>query len=217
MLECWQGIISSKETSQELPFPMLVGSRTSVDGFFDVYASIEKKVLNDRKITDSDLLVLSYMDNALQRSEKELATHIKSSKSTTCLAKVREIKSANADYADVTLRVFPQGTMMGVLTPKSVVIGMKVMQMITIEREYLSLRGLEYYNLCPAILRAFPTGPIEVPKQKLNDVMNNYKVNESQANAIISTHNRSGFSLIQGPPGTGKTKTILGIVGYNWD
>lgn len=215
MLECWQGIISSKETSQELPFPMLVGSRTSVDGFFDVYASIEKKVLNDRKITDSDLLVLSYMDNALQRSEKELATHIKSSKSTTCLAKVREIKSANADYADVTLRVFPQGTMMGVLTPKSVVIGMKVMQMITIEREYLSLRGLEYYNLCPAILRAFPTGPIEVPKQKLNDVMNNYKVNESQANAIISTHNRSGFSLIQGPPGTGKTKTILGIVGYN--
>ncbi|RLV87006.1 Helicase SEN1 [Meyerozyma sp. JA9] len=215
MLECWQGIISSKETSQESPFTMLVGSRTSVDGFFDVYASIEKKILNDRKITDSDLLVLSYIDNALQRSEKELAAHIKSSKSTTCLAKVREIKSANADYADVTLRVFPQGTMMGVLTPKSVVIGMKVMQMITIEREYSSLRGLEYYNLCPEILRASPAGPIEVPKQKLEDVMTNYKVNESQANAIISTHNRNGFSLIQGPPGTGKTKTILGIVGYN--
>lgn len=215
MLECWQSILSSKETSQEAPFTMLIGSRTSIDGFFDVYASLEKKILADRKITDSDLLVLTFIDNATRLSEKELGSALKSPTATTCLAKVREIKSANADFSDVTFRVYPQGTMMSVLTPKSVVVGMKVMQMITIEREYLSLRGLEYYNLRPEILEAVPAPPVEVSEKELSHVVNNYNVNRSQALAIASTHNRPGFSLIQGPPGTGKTKTILGIVGYN--
>lgn len=215
MLECWQGIVSSRETNQETPFTMLIGSRTSVDGFFDVYTSVEKKILSERKITDSDLLVLSYVDNAAQKSSRELSEHLKKPGSLTCLAKVRELKSASSEYADVTIRVYPQGAMMGVLTPKSVVTGMKVMQMITIEREYLSLRGLEYYNLATEILLASPAGPIDVREQDLQETMKSYGVNKSQANAIVSTHNRDGFSLIQGPPGTGKTKTILGIIGYN--
>ena len=36
MLECWQAMQSAKLTVDEKPFELLIGSRTLVDGFFDV-------------------------------------------------------------------------------------------------------------------------------------------------------------------------------------
>lgn len=214
MLECWQGIQSAKHTHEEEPFEILVGSRTSCDGFFDVYASVRKKDLSDRKIGDSDLLVLGHSDSEYM-SGSDVSRYLKSPNSHTCLAKVREIKSANIDYSDITLRVFPQGSMMGVLTPKSVVMGMRVMQMVTIEREYSSLKGLPYYDLSDAIFKGEPTKTLNISDEETNKMLALHQVNKSQARAIIGTSNSEGFSLIQGPPGTGKTKTILGIVGYS--
>lgn len=215
MLECWQGIQSAKTTGQEVPFELLVGSRTSCDGFFDVYASIKKKDLSDRKIGDSDLVVLGHAGNHQFSSEHEMAGYLKSEEGQTCLAKVREIKSANADYSDITLRVFPQGPMMGILTPKSVIVGMKVMQMVTIEREFTSLKGLPYYDLASSILSARPNDPVNISDADAQKMLEMYDLNRSQAKAIMGSYNSEGFSLIQGPPGTGKTKTILGIVGYS--
>ncbi|CAH2355306.1 helicase Sen1p [[Candida] railenensis] len=215
MLECWQGIQSTKQTGNEIPFELSIGSRTSCDGFFDVYASIRKDVLQERKIGDSDLLVLGHLEGQEgTNTAKGAIAYLKNQSSITCLAKVREIKSANIDFADITIRVYPQGSMMGVLTPKSVVTGMKVMQMITIEREYSSLKGVEYYDLADRIFQAKPEEPIEVSEKESLEMEKVYGVNKSQARAIIGTYGREGFSLIQGPPGTGKTKTILGIVGY---
>lgn len=213
MLECWQGIQSAKLTQQEQPFELLIGSRASCDGFFDVYASIKKTDLSDRKIGDSDLLVLGHLDGPMT-SAAETSRYLKAPNSQTCLARVREIKSANADYSDITLRVFPQGSMMGVLTPKSVIVCMKVMQMVTIEREYSSLKGLQYYDLGEAILQAKPSKAPEISDADTRLMLKVHNVNESQARAILGSYNTEGFSLIQGPPGTGKTKTILGIVGY---
>lgn len=215
MLECWQGIQSAKNTGQEAPFELLVGSRASCDGFFDVYASIKKKDLSERKIGDSDLVVLGHAGNHQFSSEHEMASYLKSEEGQTCLAKVREIKSANADYSDITLRVFPQGPMMGLLTPKSVIIGMKVMQMITIEREFTSLKGLQYYDLASSIISAKPNEPVDISDSNAQKMLAMYDLNKSQAKAIMGSYNSEGFSLIQGPPGTGKTKTILGIVGYS--
>lgn len=214
MLECWQGIQSSRTTGQELGFELLVGSRTTCDGFFDVYLSVKRAILQQLKIGESDLLVLGYVADKGLTDPQEIARYLKASDNQTCLGKVREVKFANPDYCDVTVRVFPQGLMMGILTPKSIVVGMKVMQMVTIEREYLSLKGLQYYDLCDDILTALPAQPIKISKTLAESMCKKLGVNESQAAAIIGSSQSEGFSLIQGPPGTGKTKTILGIVGH---
>lgn len=213
MLECWQGIQSSRVTGQENPFELLVGSRTTCDGFFDVYASIKKSELAMRKIGETDLLVLGYVADKDIREPRDISRYLKNPSSQTCLAKVKEIKSANSDFSDLTVRVYPQGSMMGILTPKSVIVGMKVMQMITVEREYSSLKGLPYYDLCDEILKAEPSKPASIPESEAALMCEKLNVNVSQAKAILGTYASDGFSLIQGPPGTGKTKTILGIVG----
>ena len=44
MLECWQAMQSAKLTVDEKPFELLIGSRTLVDGFFDVFASMENSI-----------------------------------------------------------------------------------------------------------------------------------------------------------------------------
>ncbi|GMF82600.1 unnamed protein product [[Candida] boidinii] len=88
------------------------------------------------------------------------------------------------------------------------------MQMITIEREYSSLVGLQYYDLAKDIVTATPRVVDHISQSRIDEMKRIYNVNDSQANAIAGTVDNDGFSLIQGPPGTGKTKTILGIVGY---
>ena len=213
MLECWQGIQSSRVTGQETPFDLLVGSRTTCDGFFDVYASIKKTDLATRKIGDTDLLVLGYVADKNMNDPRSISSYLKNPTSQTCLAKVKEIKSANADFSDLTIRVYPQGSMMGILTPKSVIVAMKVMPMITVEREYSSLKGLPYYDLCDDILKARPASPANISESEATSMCQKLNVNKSQAKAILGSFQNDGFSLIQGPPGTGKTKTILGIVG----
>ncbi|KAK6202328.1 DEAD-box type RNA helicase [Scheffersomyces amazonensis] len=213
MLELWSQIQSVKNTTVETPFEILVGSRTTVDGFFDIYASVKKSILADRKVGESDLLVLGFVKDSPNKNE--LGRYLKSPTSKTCLAKVREIKSANAEYFDITIRVYPSGPMVGVLTPQSQILAMKVMQMITAEREYTSLKGLEYYDLYDDIIRAEPGPVIPISDTEATKAMKTYDLNMSQAKAVLGTYNSRGFSLIQGPPGTGKTKTILGIVGYS--
>ncbi|CUM67907.1 uncharacterized protein PRCAT00005618001 [Priceomyces carsonii] len=213
LLECWQGIQSAKQTGLEEAFEILIGNRASVDGFFDVYGSVKKAELNNVKLGDSDLIVLGYFDN--HPPKQEIPHLLKRKSTTTCLAKIREIKSANADFCDITLRVFPMGSMMAILTPRSVVFGMRVMLMVTVEREFSSLKGLEYYDLKDAILRGEPNKPKEINESDATNMMKMFEMNKSQVEAILGSYNLEGFSLIQGPPGTGKTKTILGIVGYS--
>lgn len=214
MLECWLGIQQAKRTVQETPFKLTVGLRLSVDGFFDVYTLIPKGVIQDRKISDLDLLVLAHPESNHAETDQQIANFIKDGATTTCLAKVKEIKLANAEFSDVTLRVYPQGLMMGVLTPQTEIYGMRVMQMITVEREYLSLKGLQWYDLEKDILSATPAAPIDILDEDAKKVGETYGVNPSQAKAIMGLAQSKGFSLIQGPPGTGKTKTILGCIGY---
>lgn len=214
-LECWQGIQRSKQMEEEKPFQITVGSRASVDGFFDIYASIRKSDLAVLKISDADLLVLGHGNGQEFSNVNDSIKYLKSPTTNTCLAKVREVKSANMEFADITLRVFPQGVMMGALTPKSVIMAMKVMQMVTVEREYTSLRGLQYYDLYHDVIKATPISPINVDSTAMTEVAKAYNLNDSQARAVLGSYDSVGFSLIQGPPGTGKTKTILSIVGYS--
>lgn len=70
--------------------------------------------------------------------------------------------------------------------------------MITIEREYASLKTLPYYDLKTKILSGESAEVEEPSSANINDVKKSFDVNESQARAIICSNNTSGFSLIQG-------------------
>lgn len=207
LLETWSQVQATKQRQQEKVFELFIGRRTLTDGFFDLNCSIKKSVLGDVKLTDTDLVVLSF---TARDSVDFLANN-----GITTLAKVREIKSVNAEVADINLRISSNGPMLNKLTHGSVIRAMKIMPMITVEREYSSLKGLQYYDLCDNIISGTSATPMTIPQAKLQRTMATFNVNASQATAILGTQTAKGFSLIQGPPGTGKTKTILGIVGHN--
>lgn len=212
LLECWQGLCSARDRGDFKPFSIIVGNRTAVSDFYEVYASVSKKKLQDSNITDSDLIVLAYFPNnatggAYRNEDFKRAAD-------TCLAKVRTLKNTKGDNVDLTLRVHRNHRFAKFLTLRSEIQAVKIMQMTTVEREYTSLEALEYYDLVEQILSAKPTAQMDVSQTEIDLVKKKYNLNLSQAAAIVNTVLKEGFSLIQGPPGTGKTKTILGIIGY---
>ncbi|GAV47583.1 hypothetical protein ZYGR_0H04290 [Zygosaccharomyces rouxii] len=212
LLECWQGLCSARDRGDFRPFSIIVGNRTAVSDFYEVYASVSKKKLQESNITDSDLIVLAYFPNNVPGGgyKNEDFKHA----TDTCLAKVRTLKNTKGDNVDLTLRVHRNHKFAKFLTLRSEIHAVKIMQMTTVEREYTSLEALEYYDLVEQILRAKPTPQMDVSQAEIDLIKKKYNLNLSQAAAIVNTVLKEGFSLIQGPPGTGKTKTILGIVGY---
>uniref|UniRef100_A0A060TAU8 ARAD1D26598p n=1 Tax=Blastobotrys adeninivorans TaxID=409370 RepID=A0A060TAU8_BLAAD len=221
MLECWQAIQKAKEeySMSESPFTLTIGSRVTVDSFIELYTYADSKAMSDLKLSDSDLIVLTFFvnesgrDRTPQRPQAPTFPHAPDP-IFSCLAKVREVKpSPNAAFTDVTIRLRPPSNFLAHLNPKATLHALRVMSMTTIEREYSSVRGLAYYDLGNSVLRGTPTPPPVLPQDKIQEAERAFDVNTSQARAILGTVSSRGVSLIQGPPGTGKTKTILGIVG----
>lgn len=212
LLESWQGLCSSRDREDYKPFSIIVGNRTAVSDFYDVYASVTKQVLQDCGISESDLIVMAFLTDF--RQGKRLSSDDFKRAQHTCLAKVRTLKNTKGGNVDVTLRIHRNHSFSKFLTLRSEIHCVKVMQMTTVEREYSTLEGLEYYNLVDQILHAKPSPPVNVGTDEIEMVKKSYKLNTSQAGAIVNSVSKEGFSLIQGPPGTGKTKTILGIIGY---
>lgn len=212
LLECWQGLCSARDREEQKSFSFIVGNRTVVSDFYEVYASINKNVVRDTGINDSDLIVLGYFPDS--SSSKPLTDKEFKRSNHTCLAKIKEIKNSKGENMDLTFRIHRSHKFSNLLTLRSEIHALKVMQMTTVEREYTSLKGLPYYDLLKQILKAQPSVPENISSTEVNRIKANFHLNTSQATAILSTVTTQGFSLIQGPPGTGKTKTILSIVGY---
>ncbi|GMM29931.1 putative DNA/RNA helicase [Martiniozyma asiatica (nom. inval.)] len=214
LLECWQAIQRSKQINTDKAFRMIMGSKVVTDNFYDLYLSVKKEIYNDlRLLGDNDLIVISLGENVPDGTGTVSRVCVEKSKET-CLAKVKKVKQTMGGLVDVTLRVSTENNLVKKFTPQMEVIGLKVMSMTTIEREFSSLRGLEYYDLSKSITNARPAPIEKISEQKIEEIKKIYDVNDSQAKAITGTVSGEGFSLIQGPPGTGKTKTILGVIGY---
>ncbi|AET40886.1 DNA/RNA helicase SEN1 Ecym_7029 [Eremothecium cymbalariae DBVPG len=212
LLECWQGLCAVRDREIHKAFSFIVGNRTVVSDFYEVYASINKKVVQQAEINEADMIVLGHFPDS--NHQKTLTNdHFKKSQNT-CLAKIRSIKNAKGENMDLTLRIHRSHRFSNFLTLRTEIYAVKAMQMTTVEREYTSLQGLPYYDLVSQIITAKPTEEQHAEDAEVEKVKINYKLNTSQATAVVSTVKNLGFSLIQGPPGTGKTKTILGIVGY---
>ncbi|KAK9239547.1 SEN1 N terminal-domain-containing protein [Lipomyces kononenkoae] len=221
MLECVQNILRAKEERNDKPFRLSVTNRVSCDEYIDVYASIDAKVLSDIKIGDMDVVVISYVpeDQEIEGGPtpaggQDRPARWPDKRYLSCMAKIKEIKRSNQPgLADVVLRCLPKPEMARQLVPRAELSALRVMSMTTIEREYSSLQGLPYYDLCDQILHAKPASSIRADAAKIRKTQSTYNVNAPQAGAIIAAMESTGFTLIQGPPGTGKTKTILGIIG----
>lgn len=212
LLECWQGLCSTRDREEYKPFSVVVGNRTAVSDFYEVYASASKSMIQEAGITESDLIVLAYFPGNDQVSALRNEDFKKTP--NTCLAKVKTLKNTKGNKVDVTLRIHRKHGFSKFLTLRSEIFAVKVMQMTTVEREYSTLESLEYYDLVEQIIRATPSQSADVDSKEVDFVKSNYNLNSSQATAIVNTVAKEGFSLIQGPPGTGKTKTILGVIGY---
>lgn len=125
LLECWQGIQKAKEESaaQETPFKIVVGNRITCDDFVDVYASVETNILSKIKLTDSDVIVLTYHDDPDSDAKRP------SKDRPYCLAKIRELKpNYSAEYADLILRTYNPKTMLSHLSSKTILHGLRVMR-----------------------------------------------------------------------------------------
>jgi len=89
----------------------------------------------------------------------------------------------------------------------------KLFTLITLRREFLVMEliiksSLRKSIFNPTLEKSYDTRPDYIKK-----VMNDYGLNESQAEAVdMVMQKNNGFSLIQGPPGTGKTKTVLVLI-----
>ncbi|SCU90406.1 LAME_0E08416g1_1 [Lachancea meyersii CBS 8951] len=212
LLECWQGLCAARDREENKPFSLVVGNRTAVSDFYEVYASVSKKLIVDAGITDSDLVVLSHFPSARNLGDVR-ADDFKTAENT-CLAKVWGMKNNKGDNMDLTLRIDRSTQFSRFLTLRAEIFAVKVMQMTTVEREYAALIGLPFYDLVRQITSGNSTAKPNIEKREIEEIKANYNLNNSQAEAIASTVYSEGFSLIQGPPGTGKTKTILGIIGY---
>ena len=70
--------------------------------------------------------------------------------------------------------------------------------MSTLHREYAALLSLQYNDLCDFILRPSLLKAPGVDAKDLRYTMDEFKVNEPQATAILKAINTEGFSLIQG-------------------
>lgn len=68
----------------------------------------------------------------------------------------------------------------------------------TLIREYAALMALPYYDLLDSVLHTHLPKPARVDAGEVRRVMDTYKVNEPQANAILKSLATEGFALIQG-------------------
>jgi hypothetical protein len=74
-----------------------------------------------------------------------------------------------------------------------------IYRLTTILREYAALQGFQYYDLASEILSPTPSDIPKPTQAVVDEYCTNYKVNQSQAEAIASAiAKKKGFSLIQG-------------------
>lgn len=111
LLECWQGITQAREqfNAKQL-FSVTIGTRTSVDEFFDIHASISAETMSNYTLNDSTLILLTSDE----------------SRQTSCLGKIKEVKAAG-EFFDIIIRTNNTGVARDI-NPKTSWQGYKVMK-----------------------------------------------------------------------------------------
>ena len=200
-LEAWQGLVRSREENTSKPYEIKVQSRSNVDSFIEIGSMIGHAENRELSLQEGDIVLLS---KAKKPAEDVSAPH--------CLARIYKIKRQKA-HLEILYQVMPKTSLDPILAMGQVVYGLKIQSITPLEREFGSLQGLQYYDLCQQIIKAAPSRRIGYSEKQITQCQDVWNVNRAQSEAINAALENEGFSLIQGPPGSGKTKTIVAIVG----
>lgn len=200
--EAWRGFVTAKDEVTAQSFSIKVASRASVDSFLEITFTMEVAQNRERGIGEGDILLVSESERPLTSAD---AAH--------CLARVHRV-TYKKDRLDIIFRVASRvNPLAAALMPNSMMYGIKITNMTTIEREYAALESLQYYDLMDEILKAEPSPILKYGDEKIANYQSNWALNRGQALSVLGAQENDGFTLIQGPPGTGKTKTIIAMVG----
>lgn len=202
--EAWRAFVTAKAESTQKPFNFKVTTRISVDSFIEIGTAIPVSEANERFLSEGDIILFSQSNDPLH---DEQAEHL--------LARIKDTKVKQRNM-DITFRVNrdPKSSLKpGRINPGLELSGVKITNMITIEREFAALESLQFIDLCQEVISAQPSPTLKFTDDKVDATMGNWQLNRGQATAVLNASANDGFTLIQGPPGTGKTKTIVAMVG----
>ncbi|KAM3503525.1 hypothetical protein MY11210_008680 [Beauveria gryllotalpidicola] len=200
--EAWKGFVTAKDELTAQAFGIKIASRASVDSYLEITFTMEVAQSRERGIGEGDIMLVSEAENPLHDPS---ARH--------CLARVHRVKYKK-DRLEIIFRVASRSNPLGAaLLPNTMMYGIKITNMTTIEREYAALESLQYYDLMDEILKAEPSPILKYGDEKIANYQSNWQLNRGQALSVLGAQENDGFTLIQGPPGTGKTKTIVAMVG----
>jgi senataxin len=188
VLETWSKISSDKnQESQYRPYEVKVITRSSVDAFVEVNTSMPHPMGDQRpEVSEGDLVLLS--------NEKDPRA---SSNAPSCLGRIHKV-SRKKQHIEVLYRVIPGNKFMNQLNGGTVIRALKIESLITVEREYGALVGLQFYDLNEYIMQAVPSKLLKYAEKELSPLMQNYQLNEAQAKAVKSALDNDAFTLIQG-------------------
>ncbi|KXJ93970.1 SEN1 N terminal-domain-containing protein [Microdochium bolleyi] len=200
--EAWRSFVTAKDECTAQSFGVKVVSRMTVDSFIEVSTSMPKTEKISKELGEGDIVLLSVAAKPLESPESQ-----------HCLARIWRVQYKGGSK-EISYRISSRaGSILAALVPQAELHGVKITNMTTIEREYASLKSLQYFDLMPEILDAKPSPMLNFDEELVSQTMKNYHLNPGQAKAILNAKANDAFTLVQGPPGTGKTKTIIAMVG----
>jgi senataxin len=140
------------------------------------------------KMSERDIVLLSKSSDPLANPQEP-----------HCLARVNRT-TRKKDVLEITFRVSRdvERKLLECIVPNGKMHAVKIADMTTTQREFAALSSLEYYDLCMEVLEAKPSPLQKYSDEKTAQMSAKYKLNRGQAQAVLSTHDNDGFTLIQG-------------------
>lgn len=186
--EAWRSFVTDMSECTNKPFGMKVATRMTVDGFLQVTSLMTASEKNkDRPVSEGDIVIVSKSEDPLRDKD---APH--------CLARIHKVQFKRGSL-EVEYRVSPKSRDIAQeLNPGKVLNVVKITNMVTVEREYATLLGLQHYDLLDEILNARPSPILKYSDQAIKECMSVYQLNPAQSKAVLGARDNDGFTLIQG-------------------
>lgn len=186
--EAWRSFVTDMGECTNKPFGMKVATRMTVDGFLQVTSIMTpSEKSRDRPVSEGDIVIVSKSEDP--RKDKD-APH--------CLARIHKVQFKRGSF-EIEYRVSPKSRDIAQeLNPGKVLNVMKITNMVTVEREYATLLGLQHYDLLDEILNARPSPILKYSDQAVKECMSVYQLNTAQSRAVLGAKDNDGFTLIQG-------------------
>lgn len=185
--EAWRSFVTDMGECTNKPFGMKVATRMTVDGFLQVTSIMPVSENKDRPAGEGDIVIVSKSEDP--RRDRD-APH--------CLARIHKVRFKRGSF-EIEYRVSPKSRDIAQeLMPGKTLHVVKITNMVTVEREYATLLGLQHYDLLEEILHAKPSPILNYSDQAVKECMNVYQLNPAQSKAVLGARDNDGFTLIQG-------------------